>query len=138
MPLFTLLYASRATRPLGDPELVNLLRGARAKNARLDVTGMLLYTRGRFMQVLEGDRDDVLDLLATIRRDARHEGVVVAHVHDLDARRFADWTMGFVNADRYPDEPGLNRLVHPSAGLADRPEAAWDLMLSLRDLEPSL
>ena len=137
VPLFTLLYASRAARAFDDADLLALLRRARTVNERRGVTGMLLYARGRFMQVLEGERDTVLDLLGAIRRDPRHDRLVVTQVEALDARRFADWTMGFVHADRYPDEPGLNRVVNAANGLAAVPGAAWDLMLSLRALAPT-
>jgi hypothetical protein len=137
MPLFTLLYASRATRTFDDADLLDLLRHARAANERRGVTGMLLHAQGRFMQVLEGERDVVLDLLAAIRRDPRHEAIVVTQVEAIDERRFGDWTMGFVHADRYPGEPGLNRVVNAANGLASVPGAAWDLMLSIRALAPA-
>lgn len=136
-PLFTLLYASRATRAFDDADLLALLRRARAVNERRGVTGMLLHARGRFMQVLEGERATVLDLLGAIRQDPRHEGLVVTQVEALGTRRFGDWTMGFVHADRYPDEVGLNRVVNAANGLADVPGAAWDLMLSLRAFAPA-
>lgn len=43
------------------------------KNARVDVTGMLLYHGRTFFQVLEGDRGVVEPLFDRIGKDKRHD-----------------------------------------------------------------
>ena len=47
-----IVYVSSATRPFQEAELQDLLLKARENNARLGVTGMLLYIGGNFMQLL--------------------------------------------------------------------------------------
>jgi len=54
MKLIQLIYVSAATNRFNPAELRELLRLARLKNQQLDVTGMLLYHEGSFLQVLEG------------------------------------------------------------------------------------
>ncbi len=93
--MFHLVYASSALQPFTKPELQALLEQARAKNAKLGLTGMLLYKDGNFMQVLEGDQKAVTDLAAIIERDPRHKGVLILLRGTSEERLFPDWSMGF-------------------------------------------
>ena len=65
--MFYLIYISSAVKLMNDDELLFMLEQAREKNLRLGLTGMLLYKNGSFMQMLEGDKQTVLDLYDTIR-----------------------------------------------------------------------
>ncbi|MEQ1600606.1 MAG: BLUF domain-containing protein [Methylophilaceae bacterium] len=99
MSLNSLVYVSSATKALTDHDLQGLLKLARAKNAALDVTGLLLYRDGFFMQALEGE-EDVLDaLFESIKHDPRHEDVLVVYKKPLKERKFAAWSMGFNKID---------------------------------------
>ena len=51
MPLHNLVYVSLATEDMSDETLKKILNKARTKNEGLDITGMLLYRDGFFMQV---------------------------------------------------------------------------------------
>jgi hypothetical protein len=50
--MFHIVYASSALQLFTKPELQTLLEKARQNNAKLNVTGMLLYKDGNFMQAL--------------------------------------------------------------------------------------
>ena len=50
-----LIYCSDAREAMGSVALQSLLELARARNAALGITGMLLYSNGRILQVLEGE-----------------------------------------------------------------------------------
>jgi hypothetical protein len=93
--MFHLVYVSSAVKPFSKTELVELLKEARENNERLDVTGMLLYRDGNFMQVLEGEEPVVRDLYAKIERDPRHEGSIILLEETLKRRQFGEWSMGF-------------------------------------------
>ena len=93
--LVSLLYSSNATEPLDDAQLSELLAQSRESNARREVTGMLLYRGGRFIQVLEGPVDEVRSLAATIEADPRHTSMRVLIEEPIVRRVFGDWTMGF-------------------------------------------
>jgi hypothetical protein len=96
MPLYHLIYESRATQPFSDLDLLSLLRHSRGHNAQRGLTGMLLYSpEGRFLQVLEGKKAEVEALYQHINKDARHTACVVLLAGPLVARRFAEWRMGF-------------------------------------------
>ena len=90
-----LIYVSSATRLLREPELLEILECARENNAPLDVTGMLLYAEGSFIQVLEGEAPAVEKLLRKIRRDGRHRGFLILLDRPIAERDFEGWSMAF-------------------------------------------
>lgn len=99
MSLYFLIYVSAATSPFSEEELVDLLRSSRERNTRDEITGMLLYKDGRFMQLLEGPETAVCATFHRIVRDARHRDVTVLLEGQLAQRDFADWSMGFQAVD---------------------------------------
>jgi hypothetical protein len=50
-----IVYVSAAVKLLDDDQLFDILSSSRKNNAERDVTGVLLYSEGVFIQVLEGD-----------------------------------------------------------------------------------
>ena len=53
--MFRLIYVSTARELMDKDALLGILAKAREKNARLGITGMLLYKDGNFLQLLEGE-----------------------------------------------------------------------------------
>jgi hypothetical protein len=90
-----LVYASAASPKFQPSDQTAILNTARKRNAEIDVTGMLLFVEGSFLQVLEGEVAVLDALLARIRSDSRHDKVVLLLREQIQARSFADWTMGF-------------------------------------------
>lgn len=88
-------YVSTAAAPFDDERLADLLTQSRRSNHANDLTGMLLYRRGRFFQVIEGPQDAVEHLMDAIRRDDRHSDVRILLSERIDERRFTEWTMGY-------------------------------------------
>lgn len=118
MPLYHLIYESRATQPFSDLDLLALLRHSRGHNAQRDITGLLLYSpEGRFLQVLEGKRAEVEALYQHISQDARHTACVVLLAGPLATRRFAEWRMGFRATRHLTDMAAL--LGHVDTSSAD-------------------
>ena len=103
--LVSLVYCSSATRRFGEPELAELLTVSRAGNTARGITGLLLYRDGEFVQILEGARSHVEELMRTIDRDPRHTDVRVLLEEPLHERRFAEWTMGYQSL--VPAESGM-------------------------------
>jgi hypothetical protein len=93
--LIQCIYTSSATVDFREHEIPMLLEATRLKNARLGVTGMLLYVCGTFFQVLEGESLDVSALYGAILRDSRHARVREIVRRAIVGRDFAEWHMGF-------------------------------------------
>jgi hypothetical protein len=97
--MLSLVYISSSRRPFSDADLLALLQKAREKNTRLNITGMLLYKGGKFIQVLEGPDDAVRQLFATIAADDRHQGTSGLQERQIEERQFPDWKMAFQNLE---------------------------------------
>ncbi|RAK67998.1 BLUF domain-containing protein [Hymenobacter edaphi] len=109
-----LIYLSTPSHALTDAELGELLRSARARNAELNVTGMLFYGPGHFLQLLEGDELTLAALYEHIGQDARHHSLVKLADKAVVGRSFGDWAMAF-----RPLDPELFRYVHGYQPLED-------------------
>ena len=96
--MISLLYISRnrIERAERDPVIDGIVQHARRKNLGLAVTGALMFTGERFAQVLEGPRDRVEALMATITADPRHDQVEVVITEEVESRRFANWSMAYM------------------------------------------
>ena len=103
--LVRLMYASRALPAIDQEELVAILRKSKANNPALGVTGVLCFSEGIFLQVLEGGRSAVNKLYNRITADARHSEIELLCYEEIGERRFAGWSMGQVNMSRL--NPGL-------------------------------
>jgi len=91
------LYASRARQPLAGATMDAILEQSRRNNPARGITGLLCHADDIFVQVLEGGRDVVCELFATIVRDDRHHAVRLLSYEEIGERRFGHWNMGQVN-----------------------------------------
>ena len=98
--LVRLLYASRATSPVDADTLSAILKKSRSHNAAAGVTGLLCFSGGIFLQVLEGGRMPVNRLYNRIAADARHPTWHCSAMPRSRERSFAGWSMGQVNLAR--------------------------------------
>ena len=98
--MLQIIYASASTRPFTHKELVELLKVARQKNTAADVTGMLLYHAGCFLQVLEGPAENVEAIYAKVQTDSRHANLLLLVRETIEERAFEHWSMGFVDTTR--------------------------------------
>jgi hypothetical protein len=94
------LYASRPAKPISASLLDSILEQSSKNNPKLGITGMLCYTNGVFVQVMEGGRDEVCELFNAIVRDDRHLDVRILVFEEIAERRFGNWTMGQVNIEK--------------------------------------
>lgn len=119
MPLVQVIYASSATEIFEKDELIALLETSRANNHAVDVTGILLYKDGNFLQVLEGPEPAVDTLLARIAKDQRHKRVMVFFRQTIENRDFPNWSMAFrdLKDPVLTKLPGFNEFLNLS--LAD-------------------
>lgn len=95
--MIAIIYISSAVRPFSDDELAACLAQYREKNDRLEITGILLYKDGDFMQLIEGPEEAVRSLAKTIYGDPRHHGIIQLIERKTAAREFEDWSMEFQN-----------------------------------------
>ena len=136
MSLYQLIYQSQSLIPFSPLELDKLLVKSRNFNQEHGITGLLLYTPdGRFLQVLEGEREDVRSLYyQRISQDPRHYNCLVLNEGPCQYRVFSDWSMAFSPAQAQD----LRRLLAPvpaqsKALLVPRPRTRPELLTLLRE-----
>ncbi|RZL15740.1 MAG: BLUF domain-containing protein [Hymenobacter sp.] len=120
--VYHVFYRSQATYFPNRAQLGEILDWSHTYNAQHGITGLLLYSEGRFMQVIEGTETAVVSLYDSIRQDSRHQHVFTLSEGPGPQRWFADWQMAF----GYLEPVELNQLV----GLV---EAGKPLLLPLAD-----
>jgi hypothetical protein len=136
--MLSLIYVSTSIKLLNDQELVDILKVSRENNESSEVTGLLLYKGGNFMQVLEGDDEVVTALYEKIRTDSRHKDVSIISREQIQARQFSAWEMAFQNLDNpaVKNEPGYSQFLHDEF-TADiyrkNPLRAYIMLLTFRD-----
>ena len=112
------LYASRAARPLTETALSEILLQSRKNNPRNGITGMLCFANNFYIQVIEGGRPAVSDLLCKIVRDERNSELqVLADSFDPQREDPSRTTRGAVTA-RFKVRPLISvpslRIARPS------------------------
>ena len=134
--MYYLIYVSSAVDLMSDTELLSLQKQSIEKNSQLDITGMLLYKSGNFMQYLEGKEDDVLALYEAIKRDSRHKHIITIQTGTQTQRSYRDWSMGFINMNKIDDLPPFHDYIRDNLTLkefGDDAKTAYKFMCLFHD-----
>ncbi len=93
-----ILYCSLARTPWDEPELQAFAQSVSRLNRMDHITGLLMYSEGVFVQLVEGPAQAVQHLWARLLRDPRHFGVVqLYHYRELEQRTCTGWDMNLVS-----------------------------------------
>jgi len=136
--MLSLIYVSSSVKLLNDDELLDLLKTSRENNVSKDITGLLLYKSGNFMQALEGPAEIVEALYEKIKLDPRHKDVSVISREQITTRQFSAWEMAFQNLDNpaVKNEPGYSQFLQDefTADIyRENPLRAYIMLLTFRD-----
>lgn len=112
-----LVYMSRGTKALSDEDLQSILQTSRRNNSQVGVTGILIYIRDTFFQLLEGPADAVEQTYLRITKDPRHQGIIKLKDFETAERHFPEWTMGYrtPTSAQVADLPGFSDLGRPGS-----------------------
>ncbi|WP_298675204.1 BLUF domain-containing protein [uncultured Lentibacter sp.] len=102
--LSRLVYISNASAFFQESELPDILAVSRNNNARDGLTGLMVFHRGRFFQVLEGEMDNVMACFNRIMRDGRHDRLVMIETGPVEARAFGQWRMAYERVETMPQK----------------------------------
>lgn len=117
--VYQIIYSSESSTPMQSEDLEDILEHARIRNAMEGITGALVYADGVFLQILEGDRVKVQELMIKILRDLRHETVTVLRECEITQPVFGSWQMAYVSAtaEQVAAWAGLSAEASPSDAL---------------------
>jgi len=97
--LLRLLYVSRATDSFDPSSINDLLEKAQIHNALAEVTGVLCWGRGYFIQALEGSESSIIPLYAKVLKDDRHRQPFLLSIDLVSTRAFPSWSMAYVDGE---------------------------------------
>jgi hypothetical protein len=115
-----LIYKSKSTSDFpSNEEIRDITAKATKYNATQGITGLLVLSGNRFLQVLEGPYREVNALFGRIMRDSRHDEIELITFEALETHYFDNWHMRLVDlydlpsgprdlfARKYPHEDGI-------------------------------
>ena len=73
--------------------LTDIVGVAKRKNPEFDITGVLFYLEGKFLQVIEGPKEHITQLMHNISADKRHKNVDILIDTAVETRGFQQWNM---------------------------------------------
>ena len=103
MPLCRLVYRSQTSWDnLSNEMLRELARASEQRNQDRGITGLLVLSGETFLQVLEGEAQEVNALYAKIIQDKRHYDVTLISYEQITNRCFEDWSMRVADLNDLP------------------------------------
>lgn len=139
--MFQIAYMSFMSKnfdPKNKDLVESILHTARENNARLGVTGMLIFQDGVFFQLLEGEKDVVLNLYGRICSDLRHQFQRVLVKQESNSRVFGNWSMGFHDSSKLTRDQLLMLKAwkemrnDTQEGKEVSPDKIWEFFATLR------
>lgn len=106
--MYQLNYRSEAISELEAKDITDILNEAKARNAAKNITGCLIYHKNKFVQILEGNKADVLEIYENIKTDRRHHTITLLWENDVENRYFTEWNMAY----HQPEEKNLKLYVN--------------------------
>jgi hypothetical protein len=134
--MYRLIYKSRANQRIDWEFVSELVDSSEGSNRDAGITGVLLATGTHFLQVLEGDFDEVNELFVRIVRDVRHDHIQLIAFDCVESRLFGGWAMHGIGVfdfnqdliddliDQYGEEEGSVRF----------PVEDWKVLALISDL----
>lgn len=85
-----ILYTSRAMPGITMRDVYDIIRVSHDRDSQCGTTGGLLFIDGHFIQMMEGLPASIETRFEKIRRDKRHEDIVIRQEMDVVAPIFSD------------------------------------------------
>lgn len=126
--LSRMLYVSTAVGPITTAVTGTILRSAQAHNASNGITGVLCQGQGVYLQVLEGERNQIDALYARILRDKRHQNIVLRQQEDIQRRRYGHWAMAHIDLTHLAHADALP-VFDPYAATSEQVMATMDELI---------
>lgn len=97
--LYQLSYFSKECGDFDKTSLDMLRDQASAFNELSEITGLLMYKNGYFVQIIEGSKEELNKLYTKIENDERHNIIRSKVLKKIKKRSFIDWSMKVIETD---------------------------------------
>lgn len=92
--LSQLVYVSNRKPNCTEEEIEKILASCKKNNPPLNITGVLLYSDKKFIQLVEGESKVIMDLYDKIKKDERHTLPMMISLSPIKEKSFPSWHMG--------------------------------------------
>ncbi|WP_298499446.1 BLUF domain-containing protein [uncultured Algibacter sp.] len=93
--LKTICYISDSREYESIEDIKKIYLKAKQNNLKRNITGILIYHNGNYLQVLEGIEEHVDMTYEKIRFDTRHKNIIKVINNNIEQRIFEDYNFGF-------------------------------------------
>jgi len=93
--MYSLIYKSIGKPEFDSAAIFKMLLKAKRFNADNDISGCIIFYKGIFIQLLEGQKAKVEALYDNIKADDRHRDITTLIKTPADKRLWEDWSMAF-------------------------------------------
>ncbi|MEM6812250.1 MAG: BLUF domain-containing protein [Pseudomonadota bacterium] len=76
-----------------ESTMSNIIQTSRKNNHEKLISGVLIYHKGKYLQVIEGPKENIQNLYHVIEQDNRHENCKILIDCEVESRGFAEWKM---------------------------------------------
>ncbi|MDU0112701.1 BLUF domain-containing protein [Psychrosphaera aquimarina] len=137
--LSRIIYTSTISNDITPKEIEKILTKAQSNNDKKDITGMLYFSRNKFLQCLEGGRVSINETYHTILNDTRHSNIILLNYEEISQRVFSNWSMAYVPESSLSAPINLkysnSTIFNPSEMSS---ESIYKMMLELKDVLTSV
>ncbi|MEQ8242256.1 BLUF domain-containing protein [Fulvivirga sp.] len=92
--LSQLVYVSNRKPNCTEAEIEKILASCKKNNPPLNITGILLYSDKKFIQLVEGESKVIMELYDKIKKDGRHANPMMISLNPIKEKSFPSWHMG--------------------------------------------
>ena len=113
MSVFYLIYTSKITlqASLHTMTLPDIYRQSVARNTETNVSSVLFFKQGNFLQYMEGSECTITQLFNKIKADKRHKNIHVIEQGQAPNALFGHWKMHCINLDSVNDMDDISPLL---------------------------
>ncbi len=88
---YELLHTALASKEFTNKELLKISNQLSIRNQKFNITGCLIYKDREFFQILEGEKEVLMNLLDTVKDDTRHGNIHILWQGEVEHYGFKNW-----------------------------------------------
>ena len=94
---YSVIYQSKAQDDFSPKDIELMLIKAKRKNKKHKITGCIVYSGNKFIQLIQGQKQEITDLYKDIKADNRHFSVITLLEKSSREKIWSDWSMAMLN-----------------------------------------
>lgn len=133
---YEILHTALAIKSFSKDELIEIANNLAIRNKEWGLTGSLIYNNREFIQILEGDKDSLENLMTHVKDDTRHGNVHVIWKGEINNFGFSNFGLSQLMMPLIDQEPHL--FANPTGIISTGQQLMSELATSLNLTEYAL